>query len=59
MTAEIHLTGPQKLEVGKIISRLNKKGGFITGSVYGDVLRVIGTKSEIEQIKVEISKLSL
>lgn len=48
VTAELRLTESQKLEVGKIISRLNKNGGFITASMFGDVLRVSASKEEIK-----------
>ena len=58
MTAELPLTESQKREVGNVISKLNKKGCFITASVYGDILRVSATKYEIEQIKVKIAKIA-
>lgn len=57
MTAEWRLTESQKLEIGKIISRRNKNGAFITASVFGDFLRVSASKEEIDHIKSKLSKI--
>lgn len=58
MTAELLLTESQKLEIGKVIKRLNANGSFITASVYGEILRISGTKKEIEQVTADIQKFS-
>jgi GTP-sensing pleiotropic transcriptional regulator CodY len=52
--AELRLTESEKSEVGKVISKLNKKGGWITASIIGDVIRISATKEEIEQVKAGI-----
>lgn len=54
MKAELRLTEFEKSEVGNVISKLNKKGGWITASMHGDVLRISATKEEIEQVKAGI-----
>ena len=56
MTAELRLTESRKLEVGNIVRKLNRNGGFVTASVYGEILRISASKKEIDQIKSEISK---
>ncbi|MDR6808845.1 hypothetical protein J2Y45_006057 [Dyadobacter sp. BE34] len=49
MTTELRLTESQKLEVGKIVSILNRNSGFVRAALYGEVLRVYASKTEIER----------
>lgn len=56
MTAEIPLTEDQKAKIGEVVRKLNKKGAFLTASVWGDTLRVSGSREDIEALK---SKLKL
>ena len=55
--AEIPLNDDQKTAIGQIIQKLNRNGAFITASVIGNILRVSGTKADIEKIKSNLKSI--
>jgi hypothetical protein len=55
--AEIPLNDDQKTAIGQIIQKLNRNGAFITASVIGNILRVSGTKADIEKIRSNLKSI--